>query len=175
MEESPFTKVPNSIFDIEGLNIYERLVLLYIIRKTIGFNKKSDGISLSQFVKFTGASKPTIIKAIENLKKMKCINVLKQTNSTGGKHYNRYTPLVNEIDYLVKQIYKGSKGGLLGLVNQVDIQEENNTKENIQKREREIINNNIFFSLSDNEKNDDLQKMGGNSSSITNGFCTISN
>ena len=64
MEESPFTKVPNSIFDIEGLNIYERLVLLYIIRKTIGFNKKSDGISLSQFVKFTGASKPTIIKAI---------------------------------------------------------------------------------------------------------------
>ncbi len=150
MEESPFTKVPNSIFDIEGLNIYERLVLLYIIRKTIGFNKKSDGISLSQFVKFTGASKPTIIKAIENLKKMKCINVLKQTNSTGGKHYNRYTPLVNEIDYLVKHIYKGSKGDLLGLVNEVDIQEENNTKENIQKREER--EGNIFFSFSNNKQ-----------------------
>lgn len=149
-DESPYTKVPNSIFDIEGLNIYERLILLFIVRKTIGFNKKSDGISLSQFVKFTGASKPTVLKAIENLKKMKCINVLKQTNSTGGKHYNRYTPLVNEIDYLVKQIDKGSKGGLLGLVKQVDIQEENNTKENIQKREREI--DNIYFSLSDNEQ-----------------------
>ena len=150
MEESPFTKVPNSIFDIEGLNIYERLVLLYIIRKTIGFNKKSDGISLSQFVKFTGASKPTIIKAIENLKKMKCINVLKQTNSTGGKHYNRYTPLVKEIDYLVKQIDKGSKGDLLGVVKDVYIQKENNTKENIQKREER--EGNIFFSFSNNKQ-----------------------
>jgi phage replication O-like protein O len=135
--ESPYTKVPNSIFDIEGLNVYERLILLFIIRRTIGFNKKSDGISLSQFIKFTGASKPTVLKAIENLKKMKCINIHKQTTSTGGKHYNRYTPLVNEID-------KGSKGGLLGLVNEVYIQKENNTK---------IEREDIFFNFYETVKN----------------------
>lgn len=149
-DESPYTKVPNSIFDIEGLNIYERLILLFIVRKTIGHSKKSDGISLSQFIKFTGASKPTVLKAIENLQKNKFINIQKQTLKNGGKSFNRYTPLVNEIDYLVKQIDKGSKGDLLGLVNQVDIQKENNTKENRQKREREI--DNIYFSFSDNEK-----------------------
>lgn len=149
-DESPYTKVPNSIFDIEGLNIYERLILLFIVRKTIGHGKKSDGISLSQYSKFTGASKPTILKAIENLQKNKFISVQNQTLKNGGKSFNRYIPLVNEIDYLVKQIDKGSKGGLLGLVNQVDIQKENNTKENRQKREREI--DNIYFSLSDNEQ-----------------------
>ena len=130
-DESPYTKVPNCIFDIEGLNVYERIILLYVIRRTIGFNKNSDGISLSQFTKYTGLSKPTILKAIDKLKDLRLLKVSKQTNITGGKHYNRYTPLVNEI-------YKGSKGDLQGLVKEVYIQ-----KENIIKRERE----NIFFNF----------------------------
>lgn len=134
-DESPYTKVPNSIFDIEGLNIYERLVLLYIIRKTIGFNKKSDGISLSQFMKFMGISKPTVLKSIKKLKELKYIKVTKQTNSTGGKHFNRYTPLVNEID-------KASKRDLQGVVNDVYIQKENNTKS-----EREDIFFNFYETL----------------------------
>lgn len=122
--EKNYTKVPNAFFDIEGLTVYERLILLYVIRKTSGFNKMSDGISLSQFVKFTGASKPTIVKSIDNLKKMKLLKVQKQKLSNGAKHFNRYTPLVKEIN-------KGSKGDLLGLVKEVYIQKENNTKEKI--------------------------------------------
>lgn len=146
MNESPFTKVPNSIFDIEGLNIYERLILLYIVRKTIGFNKKSDGISLNQFIRFAGISKPTVLKAINNLKKMKLIKVKKQTNSTGGKSYNRYTPLVNNIDHLVNDIDKGSKGDLLGLVKDIDIQKKIEQKK-IDNREKERLGINIYYDL----------------------------
>ncbi len=42
-------------------------VLLFFIRKTYGFNKKSDKISLTQFEKGTGVSRPTVVKALKNL------------------------------------------------------------------------------------------------------------
>jgi phage replication O-like protein O len=150
MEESPYTKVPNSILDFEGLDVYEFRILILILRKTIGFNKKSDGISLSQFIKFTGISKDKVIKSLENLQKNKFISVQKQTLKNGGKSFNRYTPLVLDKDYLVRQKDKGSTSERLGLVCEKDIQKENRTKENIQKRdERE---GNIFFSFSNNKQ-----------------------
>lgn len=149
--ESPYTKVPNSILDFEGLDVYEFRLLIFILRKTIGFNKKSDGISLSQFVKATGISKDKVIKSLENLQKRKFISIQKQTLKNGGKSFNRYISLVDEKDYLVYEKDKGSTSQRLGLVCEKDIQKENNTKENRQKREREIINN-IYFSLSDNEQ-----------------------
>ncbi|MFX4242629.1 replication protein [Aliarcobacter butzleri] len=149
--ESPYTKVPNSILDFEGLDVYEFRLLIFILRKTIGFNKKSDGISLSQFVKATGISKDKVIKSLENLQKRKFISIQKQTLKNGGKSFNRYISLVDEKDYLVCEKDKGSTSQRLGLVCEKDIQKENNTKENRQKREREIINN-IYFSLSDNEQ-----------------------
>lgn len=148
-EESPYTKVPNSILDFEGLDVYEFRLLLLIIRKTSGFNKKSDGISISQFIKATGISKDKIIKSLENMQKNKFISIQKQTLKNGGKSFNRYTPLVFDKDYLVREKDKGSTSQRLGLVCEKDIQKENNTKENRQKREREISN--IYFSLSDNE------------------------
>lgn len=152
MYEIPFTKVPNSIFDIQGLNVYEFRILMHIIRKTIGFNKEADGISISQFIKATGISKPTVVKTIKSLEKMKFIKVQNQTHIGGGKSFNKYLPLVKEIDYLVKEINKGSKGDLLGVVNEVNIQKENRTKENKQKkREGETPFSNIFFSLNKNE------------------------
>ena len=149
MEESPFTKVPNSILDFEGLDVYEFRILILILRKTIGFNKKSDGISLSQFIKFTGISKDKVIKSLENLQKNKFISVQKQTLKTGGKSFNRYTPLVCEKDYLVRQKDKGSTSERLGLVCEKDIQKKIEQKKIDKRRERE---GNIFFSFSNNKQ-----------------------
>lgn len=149
MEESPFTKVPNSIFDIEGLNVYERLILLYIVRKTIGFNKKSDGISLSQFIKSTGISKNTILKSLEGLKKLNLIRIQKQTQKNGGKSFNKYTPLVHEMNHLVHEMNKGSSRDEQGLVHEVNIQKKIEQKKIDKRREREGY---IFFSLSENEQ-----------------------
>ena len=48
-------------------------VLLVILRKTYGFNKKEDNISLSQFHSATGIKKPSIIRAVKLLENMKLI------------------------------------------------------------------------------------------------------
>ena len=48
-------------------------VLWVILRKTYGFNKKSDCIALSQFVSFTGLKKQTVCKAIVKLLTLKII------------------------------------------------------------------------------------------------------
>ncbi|WP_368028853.1 replication protein [Arcobacter sp. s6] len=149
MEESPYTKVPNSILDFEGLDVYEFRILILILRKTIGFNKKSDGISLSQFIKFTGISKDKVIKSLENLQKNKFISVQKQTLKNGGKSFNRYTPLVLDKDYLVRQKDKGSTSERLGLVCEKDIQKKIEQKKIDKRREREGY---IFFSLSEKEQ-----------------------
>lgn len=45
----------------------ELRVLLFFIRKTYGYNKKSDRISLTQFEAGTGISRPTVVKALKNL------------------------------------------------------------------------------------------------------------
>lgn len=138
-DESPYTKVPNSFFELEGLAPIQKLVLLVIIRKTFGFNKNSDGISLSQFEKELNCKKPTITKAIEILKEKKLIKVQKQYLPNGGKSFNRYTPLV-------KNFNKGSKDILQGLVKNFNIQKENNTK-----IEREDIFFN-FYEIVENRK-----------------------
>jgi len=89
-QEEAFTKIPNIILDDTTLNVYERAILIHIARQTIGYGKKSDGISLSQFVKATSISKDKIIRTIADMKKKKLLNVTKQTAASGGKSYNRY-------------------------------------------------------------------------------------
>lgn len=151
MIESPFTKVPNSILDIEALDIYEFRILMHIIRKTLGFNKKSDGISLSQFVKATGISKSKVTKTIESLNKKKFITVQKQTNKSGGKSFNRYIALVSDKDHLYREKTKGSTPQGIALVSDRDIQKKIEQKK-IDNREKERLGVSIYYDLSDNEK-----------------------
>lgn len=55
------------------INGESRQVLDFIFRKTYGFNKKEDPISLSQFSLGTGLKKNTICKAINKLKQLNLI------------------------------------------------------------------------------------------------------
>ncbi len=159
MNES-FTKMPNSIIDIKSINIYERSILVFIARKTIGWDKKSDGISLSQFAKALGISKPTVLKTIESLKKRKFIKTRKQYKN-GLHSYTMFNlvvkeidkGVVKEIDNLVKEIDKGGKGDLLGVVNEVDTQQKLIQKKlSKEERKRDIKDTNIIYTLSDNQK-----------------------
>ncbi len=74
--ENGYTRIANEIMEslckirISG---EARQCLDLIIRKTYGFNKKVDRISLSQFVIGTNLPKPTVCKAINKLKFMKLI------------------------------------------------------------------------------------------------------
>ena len=76
-----YTPVPDELFDeqLPDLSGAELKVLLYIIRRTFGFKKESDNISLNQLLhgittkedvvldRGTGLSKKTLLDTIRNL------------------------------------------------------------------------------------------------------------
>jgi phage replication O-like protein O len=64
-----FTKTPNDLSDhwLPFLKEGELKVLVVIMRKTIGYGKKVDWISLSQLEKFTGLARKTILDSVESL------------------------------------------------------------------------------------------------------------
>lgn len=74
--EDGFTRIANELMDALArtrISGEARQVLDAIIRKTYGWQKTSDDISLSQFMLITGLKKPTICKAINKLLSMNII------------------------------------------------------------------------------------------------------
>jgi len=90
--ENGYTKIANEIID--NIIRYPEImrgalfpVICVVWRKTYGWNKKEDAISISQFVEMTGYSKRTIIYALQELEaknvlkiKRECHSLLKETN-----------------------------------------------------------------------------------------------
>ena len=68
MQQPNYTQLPNAF--IERMNEYETSIsvtFVAICRKTIGWHKTSDRISLSQLEQLTGLSRPTVVTAIKIL------------------------------------------------------------------------------------------------------------
>ena len=68
--ENGYTKIANEILDalvLLKLPGVELRITLFIIRKTYGYNKKSDWISNSQFVSGTGLEKSNVCRALNKL------------------------------------------------------------------------------------------------------------
>lgn len=65
-----FTRIPNTLLDIAlpKLGYAELKIILVIIRKTIGWNKRRDQISLSQFEELTGLTRRNVSRAIVRLR-----------------------------------------------------------------------------------------------------------
>lgn len=99
------TQVPNEILDdlMAQLNEAEFKVLLYLVRKTFGYNKlMGDSISLSQFEhgttrrdgttqdKGTGLSRPSIVKALKTLDVIGLVEVKKTQGSRGENTTTAY-------------------------------------------------------------------------------------
>ena len=76
MQSDNFTKVPNKFLEAIASNrsfCAKTRVLAVILRKTAGWNKKSDWISLSQFESMTGILKRNVCRALEQLLDRKII------------------------------------------------------------------------------------------------------
>ena len=88
-------QVPNAIIDQhlgKDLDVQELGVLMVIIRKTKGWHKDVDGISISQFRKFSGIkSKATIIKRIRQLEDKGFIHKTRTYRPNGGYNYSLYS------------------------------------------------------------------------------------
>ena len=103
--EDGYTKIANDIMDalvrfrIPG---EERQVLDCIIRKTYGWGKKTDRISLSQFCEATGMKKPNVVRSIHSLLSKMIIVVIKSDNDSShvygiNKDYDQWKPLSKKI------------------------------------------------------------------------------
>jgi hypothetical protein len=125
-----FTTVPDEFFDdlVPKLGNAELRVLLYIIRRTFGFKKERDSISLSQMVEGivrkdgtrldsgTGLKKAAVCKALSSLERQGIIYRTKQFDFAGGAVATSYqlhmkgvspahTPAVRT------PVYAGRQGG----------------------------------------------------------------
>jgi hypothetical protein len=99
-----FTSVPDEFFDelAPRLNGGEVKVLLYIIRRTFGFKKERDTISLSQMLNGiqrrngerldygAGLSKPSLCRAINTLVEKEVILATRQYDQKGGNMATAY-------------------------------------------------------------------------------------
>lgn len=84
-----------------------RQVLDVILRKTYGYGKKEDAISLSQFVLATGILKPNVCASLNHLRKMNLI--IQKDNAIANiysinKDYTSWRPLSKKITVLSKKI-----------------------------------------------------------------------
>lgn len=98
------TPIPDEFFDILAVQLSEAelRVLLYIMRRTFGFKKKADAISLSQLTNGirkrdgsvldygTGLSKPSVLKAVSGLQSKGIITIEKRTGEDGRNEINVY-------------------------------------------------------------------------------------
>ena len=100
------TQIPNFVLD-KLMSKYSKtparlFVLLAIIRKTYGWQKHEDLLSLSQIILLTGLSKNAVKEALKYLQKEKLIKLLSKGS---GRKISQYRCLVYEYIERVNQSY----------------------------------------------------------------------
>ena len=92
-KDIPFTQVPNIILDekLKELKSSELKIFILICRKTFGYQKLKDSISLSQMMKHTGLAKSTVIEAIRGLEKKGIVH--KHTDKRTHQYSIKIKPL----------------------------------------------------------------------------------
>ena len=85
-----YTRIPNDFIDNLKLNPYQFQILSIIVRKTDGWCKVEDGISLSQFEKLVTFKKPKIIQTLKELEDMDLISKRKQLLDNNANSFSSY-------------------------------------------------------------------------------------
>ena len=92
-----YTQVPNILLD-EWLNILghaELKVILFIVRKTIGYHKVRDKISILQIQENTGLTRSNVTSAVKSLINRKLIK--KVTSGKNGASSSYYELVISEL------------------------------------------------------------------------------
>jgi len=114
--EEGYTQIANELMEALArikLTPIENQVLMFVIRKTYGWKKKADNISISQIVEGTGASRRMVIYAVQNLESKKILLVKRDSarNEISGslchsinviginKHYNKWVVQETSMQY----------------------------------------------------------------------------
>ena len=93
--EDGFTKIPNKILEAlctTKLTVYEYRILLFIIRKTNGWDRETDWIALSQFYEGTGILKQNVSRTLKKLER-RFIIIRKSNHHLGlQKNVEKWNP-----------------------------------------------------------------------------------
>lgn len=155
--EHGYTKIANELYDAITrwhLSSYEYRILIFIIRKTYGWNKKEDWISLSQFSEGTNIRKPHVSRSLSLLIKQNIVTKGgKRTNPKYSiqKRYNLWVKLPkgvrshHQAQVLPKGVRAVTKGGNPVLPKGVihTYTKETLTKDTIQKTEKTKISSKV--------------------------------
>nr|DAM74083.1 MAG TPA: replication protein O [Caudoviricetes sp.] len=136
---------PNSIIDelLPELSHSELKCYLCVLRKTKGWNKEEDAISVSQFMKVTGLSNKAVISACESLVEREILERKSGDRNTGIYSIKTYKTATSEKSSLVKNFPATSEKS-----SQVTCEESSHTINNIK--------NNIQNTNKKNTKKSDL-------------------
>lgn len=121
--ENGFLQIPNDIVEkFAGIRISgeEWMVLWGILRKTLGWHKQEDRMSLSQFALATGLKRQTVLRAISKLSSKKIITVIKNDDSQVNiyrfnKRFDEWQPLSKKIT-VIKNDYRVSSKKITGVI-----------------------------------------------------------
>lgn len=89
--ENGYIKIANELLEALAIkNIYGRgsangQVIWAVLRKTYGYQKKEDAISISQLIKATELSRRTIIYSLQDLEAKKVLVIKRQKKQTGNE------------------------------------------------------------------------------------------
>lgn len=106
-KENGYTPIANEILEkliASNLNGTEIAVVLFILRKTYGYAKKQDEISISQFLSAIPVTKTSLCSALRNLQLVKIIKLVKKGNSLKSSNLWAFNK-----DYDTWQLVKKSK------------------------------------------------------------------
>ena len=144
-------QIPNSVIDelLAKLTCAELKCYLFVVRKTKGWNKESDSISVSQFMEVTGLSNRSVITACESLVERRLLE-----RSGGERKLNTYSVKAFEISQTGEKSSSDKTGENFSqtgeksssdLVKKVHTQNnnkntiQNNNKKNTKKSESDLL------------------------------------
>lgn len=144
--EDGYTKIANEILDnLAKIRIPGEAMqmLLFIIRKTYGFNKKRDGIATSQIMTGTNLGRRGVERARSILRRMNLISTDKNDGTfyltySFNKHFRSWVPTVKKDGTVKNRGEVPSKTGMWVPPKTVNTKD-NVTKEIIQKKDENFL------------------------------------
>jgi len=126
------------------LSGHEFRLTLLLLRKTYGFNKKEDYISLSQMMQSSKLSKTRCSQIINSLEHKNIVTVTEKCNGLTkkylfNKHYSKWKPLQKSVTVTEKCNEPLQKNEIEGLQKTVSTKDKHLTKDNIQKTDYVVI------------------------------------
>lgn len=131
---------PNSIIDelLPELSHSELKCYLCVLRKTKGWNKEEDAISVSQFMKVTGLSNKAVISACESLVEREILERKSGDRNTGIYSIKTYKTTTSEKSSLVKNFPATSEKSS-HTINNIKNNIQNTNKKNTKKSVLELL------------------------------------